>query len=174
MTGPIDAILDLRGKSDVLKLADPFRLTVSVDQSLIDRGQYGNVGEATVTIESTSLDPYMFFDPSADLPVIRLNKDNQRILTRYAPAARATSLDVRAVDRSAHLTFLAVVAACTSTTPVSTNSVDKQPQPASPTQAPGATAEPPTPTPPGGSFSPQPIPTPPHNCRCPGSLPMNR
>ena len=87
MTGPIDAILDLRGKSDVLKLADPFRLTVSVDQSLVDRGQYGNVGEATVTIESTSLDPYMFFDPAADLPVIRLNKDNQSDLDEVCPGS---------------------------------------------------------------------------------------
>jgi hypothetical protein len=82
MTGTIDSILDLRGKSDVLRLADPFRLTVSVDQSLIDRGKYGNVGEAGVTIESTSLEPYMFFDPTADLPVIRLN--NQKGYPGYS------------------------------------------------------------------------------------------
>ena len=85
MTGTIDAILDLRGRSDVLTLAEPFRLKVSVDQSLIDRGQYGNVGEAGVTIESTSLEPYMFFDPTPDLPVIRLNKANQSDIDELCP-----------------------------------------------------------------------------------------
>jgi hypothetical protein len=81
----INALLDLRGKSDELVLSDPFRLTVSVDQSLIDRGQYGNVGQAGVTINSQSLEPFMFFDPTGDLPVIRLNKQNRPDLDTLCP-----------------------------------------------------------------------------------------
>ena len=72
-SGPFSATLDLRGKSDVLFLTDPFRLKVSVDQSLVDRGKYGTVGEAGVMIQNESLEPFMFFDPSGDLPVIRLS-----------------------------------------------------------------------------------------------------
>lgn len=83
---PIDQFLDLRGKSDELFIHGPWNLLVEVDQSAIERGQYGVVGEAALRIETASIDFLLPFDPIGSLPVRRMDKQNASDYSEYCPA----------------------------------------------------------------------------------------